>query len=224
MHSLVPLRSRCIAGMIAPNLEEGDFLEDGLFFRNLKDDHVKRRYPKDGGDPPDYGYRITHRHWKDSEGRGGLSTNQVECIRSAACSLAIAPPDAHYKHVAEIDISKLSEHLGFVVCAQYEIDGDNVCHFNLLARDGGLLQLMQIYDELEQGFPDVKLPQSEKDKAAALVAMGRYEEVVRIRRNPLEGATDAAEHAALPVSSENQPDQLPLVEQHQDGTDPARSL
>ena len=154
---------QCLKDSIHPGLKDGDVVAEGHFYRNLKDGDPRKRFGWDGDKAPIYGRKIHHSHWKNAQQMGAPSVNQVDCIRSPACSLLLDNPAAKHKHVAEFDLQALADLIDDELAAQYKPVGDgpfpNPCHFELIGNEGDIAVIMKIrdsLDELEELLPVVK--------------------------------------------------------------------
>lgn len=181
------LRDQCVKDQTPPRMERGDTTEVGCFFRNLKREHVAKHYEKDNDEGPEYGYKITGRHWREADkAAGAFSVNFVNCIHSPECSIAIQSRSEEYYHVACIDLAQVNE-LGALTTrfvAQYQPveENQNWCHFEILPRDGTILKWMELYEILEGPFPPGRLPQSKEEKRQAESECERYTRILQILR------------------------------------------
>lgn len=138
--SISGMYQRCIDQQTPPKMALGHIIYQGAFFRNLKDEHISKRYDGDDNDNPTYGFKINTKHWKYADRqRGPLSVNLVSCIHSKVCSIALHQGQGgeEYYHVAKIDLKALNEMECFrnsPLCAQYQPIEEipNRCHFEIL--------------------------------------------------------------------------------------------
>jgi hypothetical protein len=175
----------CIDQQTPPDLASGDVVESGGFFRNLKKDHVAKRYANDDDENPVYGCKVHKKHWRYAEQqRGHLSVNLCSCIHTATCSIAVQPGGEDYFHVAVIDLQALNQCGMFPpLVAQYKpIEPSNRCHFEVFPRDGTILAWMTVMARLHEPFPPGKLPGTKQDKARALAECARYRACIVITR------------------------------------------
>lgn len=176
---------RCIDEQTPPALRRGDVLDQGEFLRNLRKDHIAKRYPKDADDEPEYGYKLKTRQWRFwGQQVGGLSVNLRSCIHSEACSIALDPNGQDCFHVARIDLGALNTArlMTSPLVAQYDPARPNECHFLILARDGTISVWMELATALDGPFPgDTKLPTNEEEQAQAKEACDRYRSLIDIR-------------------------------------------
>jgi hypothetical protein len=176
---------RCIDEQTPPTLTRGDVVDQGEFLRNLKKDHIAKRYAKDTDDKPEYGYKLKSRQWKHwGEHVCGLSVNLRSCIHSEVCSIAIDPNGPGYFHVARIDLGTIN-HSGLMtspLVAQYDPVPPNECHFLILPRDGTVSVWMELATVLDDLSLDVvNLPTNEEEQAQAKTAYDRYRALIDIR-------------------------------------------
>lgn len=185
------MKQRCIEKQSPPEMELGNVVSEGKFFRNLKKEHIAKRYAGDDDDNPVYGFKLHKRHWKYADQQQGpLSVNLRSCIHSASCSIALHPdPDEkNYFHVATIDLGAFNESEIFrssPLVAQYQPIDDipNRCHFEIVPRDGTILQWMMIGAALDEPFPPAnKLPASVEDIKMATEQHTKYRSFFDIRR------------------------------------------
>ena len=168
-------------------MERGDTTDVGYFFRNLKPRHVAKRYEKDIDEHPEYGYRITSRHWREADTAGGaFSVNLADCIHSPECSIAIPSGSEQYYHVACIDLAQVNG-LGALstrFVAQYKPvkEDKNDCHFEILPEGGTTLKWLELYDILEGPFLPEKLPRTNEEKRRAELERERYARILQIQR------------------------------------------
>lgn len=184
-------RDHCLKGCSPPPLQSGTTLAEGRFLRNLKPSELQRRFPKDGQDPPEYGWKVKLQSWG---WQGGLSVNYSECIPSTCCSLLLHPNSHEYSHVAVLDISRLAEALDCELLAMFkpctlDADGyDNPCHFELVPNDISLQDLrIKVKAFFRDTFPDNRLPNSEEEKNMARACQQRFQSVVSIYVHPCDG-------------------------------------
>ncbi len=180
------MRQKCIEQQTPPNgLRDGDVINHGRFFRNLKKDDVAKRYQGDDDNTPLYGFKITKDHWKSAERQGMLSVNLETCMHSGACSIAVHPNPTHYYHVAVLDLDVLNRVLCLSLVAQYrpEPEIQNRCHFEIMPLDGTTMRWMELRAQLDSPFPPAKkLPISPEDQAKAKAEYDTYRQIVQIRR------------------------------------------
>ena len=183
------MNRRCIEQQTPPHLQPGDTLDAGEFFRNLKTEHVVKRYAGDDNENPVYGFKLHKSHWKYADRQQGpLSVNLCSCIHSEVCSIALHPGGKDYFHVAVINlgaINSLEALRDSPFVAQYQpIDAiPNRCHFEIVPRDGTVLQWMAIGVLLEQPFPPAnKLPVTPDNQKIALEQYARFRSCLDIRR------------------------------------------
>jgi hypothetical protein len=182
---------KCIDQQTPPKLERGAVVDRGEFFRNLKKEHVVKRYPGDNDNNPTFGFKIHKRHWKYAQNQNGpLSVNQKSCIHSEACSIALQPGGEDYYHVAIINLQALNEVLGELksvlashLVAQYQpIDEiPNHCHFEIIPENGTNLAWMEIAALLDAPFPPAsKMPVGDDDKRKATTEYEKYHSYLHI--------------------------------------------
>jgi hypothetical protein len=181
------MNQRCIENQTPPDLQLGAIVDDGEFFRNLKKDHVAKRYENDSDGDPRFGFKITKRHWKDANRQaGGLSVNLRSCIHSEVCSLTLLPCGEHYFHVAVLDLQAMngSGLLTSPLVAQYSPveETHNRCHFEIVPRDSTALGWMELGVLLDNPFPQAKVPSTEEEKSRADAACTQYRSYCDIRR------------------------------------------
>lgn len=170
-----------------PKMRRGDTTAAGRFFRNLKQKHVSKRYRGDNDEEPRYGYRLTHKHSRDAQNQpGGFSVNQVACIRTPECSIAIQPGSEECHHVACIDLDALNASAALTTrfLAQYQpiVEHQNRCHFELIPEDGTATKWLELYEVMEGPPTQEKLPSTtEAEEEARLVAQ-RFAGIFSIHR------------------------------------------
>jgi hypothetical protein len=175
----------CLDSQTPPPMSPGDTTESGEYFRNLKKDHVAKRYQDDDNESPSYGFKLTRKCWKDADGqRGDLSVNLVTCIHSAECSLAIQAEGTHYYHVATINLDAVNRMLSTPFVAIYAPldDPKNTCHFEIAPLEGTVSKWQELAALFDDPFPEGKLPRNENDRARAAEAFAQYQQMIRIRR------------------------------------------
>lgn len=175
-----------------PDLARGAELREGTFWRNVKKNGVKKRYPDDSGVSPVFGRKFDPRPDKwmwEKEGRCGLSVNITTCV-DAYGSAQLHPTPDHFGHVVEIDLAALSDELGDVLLAQYtpvdeEEEGTqhwNPCHFDIVPEEARLqdvlVKLKMLASSPDQGghWP-AKLPRTEAETERALACKSRWDRV-----------------------------------------------
>lgn len=169
-------------------MQEGDTTDVGRFFRNLKKEHVAKRYPGDDDQSPVYGFKLHKKHWKYADyQQGPLSVNLLSCIHTAECSIAIHPTPDDYYHVAIIDLEALNrlECLTSKFVAQYKPAREfkNLCHFEILPTDGTVLKWMELGILLDEPFPPAsKLPTTPSDCRQAKDEYEKYRSIFEIKR------------------------------------------
>ena len=161
-------------------------MNKGQFFRNLKKEHVAKRYENDKEDPQ-YGFKFTTRHWKYANQQGiGLSVNLRSCIHSEVCSIALHPGGEDYFHVARIDLQALNSCglLTSPLVAQYSPieETQNRCHFDIVPLDSTASGWMELQVLLDARFPRVRIPSTTEEKANALAAYTQFCSYCDIRR------------------------------------------
>jgi hypothetical protein len=183
------MKQRCIENQTPPpDLEPGDTVDNGEFFRNLKKDHVAKRYAKDSDDNPRFGFKIRKCHWKYADHQTGpLSVNLRSCIHTEQCSIALQPDGEAYFHVAVLDLRALNESglISSQFVAQYlPIDeAHNRCHFEIMPLDGTVLQWMQLGACFDTPFPSAcKLPAVGEEENQATAALKQFCSYCRIVR------------------------------------------
>ena len=153
------MRQKCIDQRTPPKMELGAVVKNGEFYRNLKKKHAPKRYSGDNDENPKYGYKIANNHWKsEDQHEGQLSVNLVACIHSEVCSIAIHPNAKDYFHVALINLDRLNEallglNLNSPLVAQYRPITGNLCHFEIMPRDGTTLMWFALATFLDDAFP-----------------------------------------------------------------------
>ena len=182
------MRRRCIEQQTPPEMEPGDTVDHGEFFRNLKKEHVTKRYASDDDQEPTYGFKLHKSHWKYASHQGfGLSVNLRSCIHSEACSIALHPGGERYYHVALVDLHALNQcqFLTSPFVAQYRPieESHNRCHFEIVPLDGTTLKWMELSELLDRPFPPAqKLPATAEDKDSAAREYRKYCSYFEIRR------------------------------------------
>ena len=182
------MKQRCIEQQTAPSIEHGDVVSEGEFFRNLKREHVSKRFAGDDDKNPAYGFKLSNSHWKDADRQGqGLSVNLRTCIHSEACSIAMHPFAEGYFHVAVLDLGAMnvSGLLASPLVAQYAPveDTRNRCHFEIMPLDGTVLPSMALRVLLNDPFPPAaKLPSTNDERSRAAAAYTQYRSYCEIRR------------------------------------------
>lgn len=177
------MSQQCIDQQIAPDMEPGDTLEHGQFFRNLKKKHVAKRYAGDDDGHPEYGFKFTKPHWIYADRQPGqLSVNLRSCMRSEVCSIALHPGGENYFHVAVIDLATLNQSLDSSFVAQYSPLCDNACHFEIMPLDGTVSKWMELGELFDRPFPPGKMPNSKQDKAKAAKEYAEYRAYCDIQR------------------------------------------
>ena len=153
------MRQKCIDQMTPPVIQAGDTIDHGEFFRNLRKEHVAKRYDDGDEDRPEYGYKLHKGQWEYWDRQhSGLSANLRSCIHSEVCSIALHPDPDNYFHVALIDLAAINR-CGFLSCSfvgQYKPDGPNLCHFVIVPLDGVFLEMDGIGDRSERSLPGWK--------------------------------------------------------------------
>lgn len=187
-HDLPATRQQCIDAQDPPELSRGDTVDTGRFFRNVRRDHVVKRYSEDDNDQPQYGFKIKRRHWQHANRPpGAMSVNLVTCMHSEKCSLSLQPGGENYYHVAILDLGAINsaQVLSFVLVAQYKPVDDipNHCHFEVVPKDGVVMKWMEFSAVLDEPFPDCgKLPGNEQERQEATKAAEQYRSFVDIKR------------------------------------------
>ena len=138
------MRSDCLARVTPPSLREGQSVRTGFFWRNLREDDVKRRFPNDSAIPLEFGYRVKfHKLYGWHKDPYKLSVN-IETCTDCQCAVHLHPSPSIFKYVALLDIEVLSEMLDSEIVAVYKPEpiekndegGDiNPCHFNIMPGD-----------------------------------------------------------------------------------------
>lgn len=166
-------------------MERGDTIDHGEFFRNLKKEHVAKRYQGDDDHRPEYGFKLRKRHWKYwDQHRSGLSVNLQSCIHSEVCSIVLHSEADDYFHVARIDLGAINRcpSLSSSFVAQYDPAPPNKCHFVILAFEGTVSKWMELADLLDDPFPPAKkLPTTPGETATARSAHENYRSYIDIR-------------------------------------------
>jgi hypothetical protein len=167
-------------------MESGDVLTGDEFFRNLKKEHVVKRYEDDDNENPVYGFKLSTRHWKYADRQSeGLSVNQRSCIRSAVCSIALHPGGEDYFHVAVLDLKAINDCglLTSPLVARYSPNeqAHNRCHFEIVPLDGTVLKWMELRAFLDSPFPKAKVPSTDEEKSMAGAAYTQYQSYCDIR-------------------------------------------
>ncbi|MGD0899909.1 MAG: hypothetical protein ABR915_18910 [Thermoguttaceae bacterium] len=168
-------------------MKVGDCVESGEFLRNLKKEHVVKRYAGDDDENPAYGFKLSKKHWKYADvQQGALSVNLRSCIRTERCSIALHPGGEDYFHVAIIDLGAINGSAVFPpLVAQYRPIEEipNRCHFEIIPRDGTVLQWMEVAVWLDAPFPPAaKLPATAKEKRTAAAEYAKYRHYFNVRR------------------------------------------
>ncbi len=181
------MNQRCIDEQTPPRMQPGDLLTEGEFFRNLKKEHVVKRYEDDDNGNPVYGFKLSKKHWKYADRQSeGLSANLRSCIRSAACSIALHPGGEDYFHVAALDLKAINDCrlLTSPLVAQYSPNEQthNRCHFEILPLEGTVLKWMELSVFLDTPFPKAKVPSTDEAKSRAAVAYTQFRSYCDIRR------------------------------------------
>jgi hypothetical protein len=181
------MNQRCIENQTPPDLKPGATVDYGEFFRNLKDEHVVKRYGNDDNESPLYGFKLSTKHWKYADKQaGGLSVNLRSCIHSEVCSIALHPGSEDYFHVALIDLKAMNDCglLASPLVAQYSPieETHNRCHFEIVPLDGTVLKWMELRVFLDSPFPQVKVPSTSEEKGRATAAYTAYRSYCDIRR------------------------------------------
>ena len=180
------MNQRCIDQQTPPQMEMGQVVTEGEFFRNLKKEHVAKRYEGDDDDTPVFGFKLTTNHWKSADRQpGGLSVNLRSCIHSEVCSIAVHPDRESYFHVALIDLDALNRSglLTSLLVAQYSPDEEtqNRCHFEIVSLDGTVLKWMELRVSLDSAFPQAKVPSTNEAKSMAAAAYSQFRSYCNIR-------------------------------------------
>lgn len=180
------MNQRCIETQTPPDMERGAIVDDGEFFRNLKKEHVAKRYEKDPDGNPRFGFKIHKSHWKYADHQNGpLSVNLRSCMHTERCSIALQPDGEHYFHVAILNLRALNE-TGLIsspLVAQYSPreETHNRCHFEIAPLDGTVLQWMQLGMCLDSPFPSsCKLPVPGPEEVQATAAHEQFQSYCRI--------------------------------------------
>lgn len=177
------MSQQCIDQQIAPDMEPGDTVKHGQFFRNLQKGHVAKRYAGDDDSNLEYGLKLTTSHWKYADRQSGqLSVNLQACMHSEVCSIALHPEGENYFHVAVIDLAALNRLLDSPFVAKYSRLPDNKCHFEIMPLDGTVSKWMEIRELFDRPFPPGKMPNSKQDKAKAAKEYAEYRAYCDIRR------------------------------------------
>ena len=190
------MRDECLSRAVSPSLNEGDIVRSGFFWRNLRDDDVRKRYSKDGR-PLEYGLRIRFNKlysWYRHPYR--LSVNISTCA-DAQCAVHLHSNPNMFKYVGLLDLGVLVEMLGgFEVVAIYKperIDPKddksdlNPCHFDLCP-DGtfDMDEFVSALGQLEwHGFPPevrgtANMPANEEQKKAAKQAQAELDALINL--------------------------------------------
>jgi hypothetical protein len=174
---------KCIDQQTPPKMEPGAELDRGQFFRNLKKEHVVKRYSGDDSENPDFGFKIHKKHWKYAQQQSGhLSVNQKSCIHSEVCSIALQPGNDDYYHVALIDLHPLNKALvelksddALYLIASYKPLENNRCHFEIIPKNGTVLAWMAISTFFDEPFPPRdKMPVGKVEENQARIAYERF--------------------------------------------------
>jgi hypothetical protein len=179
------MRQKCIDQMTPPVIQPGDTIDHGEFFRNLRKEHVAKRYDDGDEDRPEYGYKLHKGQWGYWDRQhSGLSANLRSCIHSEVCSIALHPDPDNYFHVALIDLAAINR-CGLLSCsfvAQCKPEWPNMCHFVIVPLDGVVTKWMELGTALDDLFPPVKkLPTNAEEKAQARTAYEKHRSLVDIR-------------------------------------------
>jgi hypothetical protein len=175
----------CIENQTPPNLDLGAILEDGEFFRNLKREHVRKRFTADLDENPRFGFRIHKSHWKYAEQQSAsLSVNLRSCMHRECCSIALQPGGEHYYHVAILNLGAINDSrlIPSKLVAQYAPIGEtNRCHFEIVPLDGTVLQWMALGVSLDSPFPPPdKLPAPGAEEVKATLAYEEFQTCCKI--------------------------------------------
>lgn len=181
------MNQRCIEQQTPPEIVPGDVVSEGEFFRNLKKEHVTKRYEEDDNENPVYGFKLHKKHWRYADRQGqGLSVNLQSCIHSEGCSIALHPDGENYFHVAVLDVKAINACglLTSPLVAQYSpaVKTQNRCHFDIVPSDGTALKWMELGVLLDDPFPPAKLPSTKDEKIRAATAYAQYRSYCDIHR------------------------------------------
>jgi len=164
-------------------------MDDGEFFRNLKKEHIAKRYGNDpDDDDPRFGFRIHKKHWRYADRQSGpLSVNLRSCMHTERCSIALQPDGEDYFHVAILNLRALNASglISSRLVAQYSpIEcPQNRCHFEIVPLDGTVLQWMHLAVCLDTPFPSsCKLPAAGQEHDQATAAYEQFQSYCRIVR------------------------------------------
>lgn len=194
----------CRERQIPPQLEKGEIRDEGVYLRNLKGSQVSKRYELDSDDPPIYGYRIKAKFWNDHSGDSSISVNELACVGSDCCSIAIHPTSSIFRHVARIDLSELNQRYSVKFVAVYDpvqasesngpehadepepestnLGPPNPCHFLLLPREGSTSSFFALKTILDAQFPEGRLPNANERKST-LSLVQNYAAAIQIVRD-----------------------------------------
>jgi len=177
----------CVDGQTAPDMDPGDVTQSGVYLRNLKKNHVSKRYEDDDDGHPAYGFKLSNKHWKDASRQAGdLSVNLESCIHTAECSIVVQVDTDRYFHVARIDLDALNRarqlSSSFVAIYKPEDSPKNLCHFEVAPLDGTVSKWQELQALFDRPFPECKMPRSEGDKATAAAEYREYRSFLDIRR------------------------------------------
>jgi hypothetical protein len=182
---------KCIDQQTPSEKEPGAELDRGEFFRNLKKNHVVKRYEGDDNEKPRFGFKIHKRHWNYAQQQTGpLSVNQKSCIHSEVCSIALQPGNDDYYHVAVINLQSLNREIiemksdeALFLVASYQPLENNRCHFELIPKNGTTLAWMAIAAFFDDPFPPGKMPADKEEERKADVAFKKFSSCIQIIRN-----------------------------------------
>jgi hypothetical protein len=189
---MMDISSRIHCTITPPSLLKGATVKDGIYFRNLKKADVSRHYEREEA----LGCKIkvsSAESWEWSSGNSmSLSVNQMQCVGTAACSIASHPTPEVFSHVWEINLELLNEQLATSTdcyLAQYLPTANNPCHFCLISEEGGLSQdqILYLLNKLANKLPPEdavsrkKPPRGEEEKARAMI--DEYRKVVTLHLN-----------------------------------------
>lgn len=181
-----------------PELDHGEYLHQGRFYRNLNRDDTALQYR----DIEAYGLRlkistIQRWNWNDPvTSTLSLSVNEMSCVGCPKCSIDSAKKPNRYVHVWEIDLELFNRQLrgGDTWAARYSpVESDeytNKCHFCLVSLDGRLTksEIIRVIDYLEKQIPPVNSPPGRSrppygQEEEAVRAVTAYCKVIQLHAN-----------------------------------------
>lgn len=181
--SLIPSEADCRGILCVPQLSRGDILEQGEYYRAVKEGHLPRR-DQDASDGR-LGRRLHNRFYKDAASQAkrfgdNLSVNSKSCCGEPVCTLVLLGVGARneYQYVIELHLEALRRRIPDmdIVAIYQPVESPpasiaNPCHFELTSRRQAPLILRMEFESLWRDYEryeaEIGAAISRKDIAAA---------------------------------------------------------